>query len=136
MIEKSIRPMLLRPKPRAASITTSSSVLAGDLEPPRSTSAAPLQVVRTVRDWCRLTGVSPQPMLMKRTIVVAALLLQISGFAAYAGAQTAQTAAAPKCELWYRGVLRDVMPLAIVLDAVGSQERTDRYEGVSGAATL
>ena len=67
---------------------------------------------------------------MKRA--VAALLLQISGFSAYAGAQTAQTAAAPKCELWYRGVLRDVMPLAVVLDAVGSKYR---YEGVPGAAT-
>jgi len=33
-------------------------------------------------------------------------------------------------------VRRDVMPLAIVLDAVGSQQCTDRYEGVPGAATL
>jgi len=35
---------------------------------------------------------------MKRAIVVAALLRQISKFGASAGAQTAQTAAAPKCQ--------------------------------------
>jgi hypothetical protein len=81
MIEKSIRPALLRPKPTAASIASSSSML-----------------------------------------VVATLLLQISGFAASAGAQTAQTAAAPKREWWYLGVLRYVMPLAIALDAVGSKQ--------------
>jgi hypothetical protein len=69
-------------------------------------------------------------------IVVAALLRQISGFAASAGAQTAQTAAAPKREWWYPGVLRYVMPLAIVLDAVGSSQCTYQYESVPGTATL
>jgi len=95
MIEKSIRPALRRPKPRAASIASSSSVL-----------------------------------------VVATPLLQISGFAASAGAQTAQTAAAPECEWWYLAVLRYVMPLAIALDAVGSKQCTYQCEGVPGTATL
>ena len=73
---------------------------------------------------------------MKRAIVVGTLLLQIAGFAASAGAQTAQTAAAPKCEWWYLGVLRYVMPLAIVLDAVGSKQCQYQYEGVPGTVTL
>ena len=68
-------------------------------------------------------------------LVVATLLLQISGFAASAGAQTAQTAAAPKGEWWYLAVLRYVMPLAIALDAVGSK-CTYQCEGVPGTATL
>lgn len=73
---------------------------------------------------------------MKRAIVVATLLLQISGFAASAGAQTAQPAASPQCEWWYLGVLRYVMPLAIVLDAVGSKQCAYKYEGVPNTATL
>jgi hypothetical protein len=73
---------------------------------------------------------------MKRAIVAAALLLQISGLAAAAGGQTAQTAASPQCEWWYLGVLRYVMPLAIVLDAVGSKQCRYQYEGVPGTATL
>ena len=68
-------------------------------------------------------------------LVVATLLLQISGFAS-AGAHTAQTAAAPKCEWWYLGVLRYVMPLGIALDAVGSKQCTYQCEGVPGTATL
>ena len=69
-------------------------------------------------------------------LVVATLLLQISGFAASAGAQTAQTAAAPEYEWWYLAVLRYVMPLAIALDAVGSKQCTYQCEGVPGTATL
>lgn len=69
-------------------------------------------------------------------LVVATLLLQISGFAASAGAQTAQTAAAAKREWWCLGVLRSVMPLAIALDAVGSKQCTYQCEGVPGTATL
>ena len=69
-------------------------------------------------------------------LVVATLLLQISGFAVPAGAQTAPTAAAAKCEWWYLGVRRYVMPLAIALDAVGSKQCTYQSEGVPGTATL
>ena len=71
---------------------------------------------------------------MKRAIVVATLLLQISGFATAAGAT--QSAASQQCEWWYLGVLRYVMPLAIVLDAVGSKQCQWQYEGVPGTATL
>jgi hypothetical protein len=70
---------------------------------------------------------------MKRAIVVATLLLQIAGFATAAGAQSA---ASQQCEWWYLGVLRYVMPLAIVLDAVGSKQCQWQYESVPGTATL
>jgi hypothetical protein len=70
---------------------------------------------------------------MKRAIVVATLLLQIGGFATAAGAQSA---ASQQCEWWYLGVLRYVMPLAIVLDAVGSKQCQWQYESVPGTATL
>lgn len=71
---------------------------------------------------------------MKRAIVAAMLLLQISGFATAAAA--AQSAASQQCEWWYLGVLRYVMPLAIVLDAVGRKECQWQYESVPGTATL
>ena len=70
---------------------------------------------------------------MKRAIVVATLLLQISAFAT---AASAQSAAAQQCAWWYMGVLRYVMPLAIVLDAVGRKECQWQYESVPGTATL
>jgi hypothetical protein len=70
---------------------------------------------------------------MKRAIVAATLLLQIS---ALATAASAQTAGPQKCGWWYLGVLRYVMPLALVLDIAGSKECTYQYEGVPGTATL
>lgn len=70
---------------------------------------------------------------MKRAIVVATLLLQLSAFATAASAQS--TASQP-CEWWYLGVLRYVMPLALVLDIVGSKQCQYQYEGVPGTATL
>ena len=70
---------------------------------------------------------------MKRAIVAATLLLQISAFAT---AASAQSAASQPCGWWYLGVLRYVMPLAIVLDIAGSKQCQYQYEGVPGTATL
>lgn len=70
---------------------------------------------------------------MKRAIVVATLLLQISAFAT---AASAQSAVAQQCGWWYLGVLRYVMPLALVLDMVGSKQCQYQYEGLPGTATL
>jgi hypothetical protein len=69
---------------------------------------------------------------MKRAIVVATLLLQISAFAP---AASAQSAAPQQCGWWYLGVLRYVMPLALVLDIVGSKQCQYQYEGGPGPGT-
>jgi hypothetical protein len=47
-----------------------------------------------------------------------------------------QSASPQQCEWWYLGVLRYVMPLAIVLDIAGSKQCQYQYESVPGTATL
>jgi hypothetical protein len=71
---------------------------------------------------------------MKRAVIVATLLLQVAGFATATGA--AQSVSSSQCEWWYLGALRYVMPLAIVLDTVGSKQCQWQCGGVPGTATL
>jgi hypothetical protein len=69
---------------------------------------------------------------MKQSIVVAMLLLLISGYATTAGA--AESATSEQCGWWYLGVLRYIFPMAIVLDAFGREECKWQYDGNASLA--
>jgi hypothetical protein len=68
---------------------------------------------------------------MRAGIVVAMLLLLMSGYATTAAAQSATS---QPCEWWYLGVLRYVFPLAIALDALGREECQWQYDGNASLA--
>jgi hypothetical protein len=69
-------------------------------------------------------------------LVVATLLLQISGFAASAEPRLLRPRQHRSASGCYLAVLRYVMRLAIALVAVGSKQCTYQCEGVPGTATL
>ena len=65
---------------------------------------------------------------MRTSIVVAMLLLLISGYATRAGA--ADSGASQPCSGWYLGVLRYIFPLAIAL------ERSSAVKNAGGNMTV
>jgi hypothetical protein len=69
---------------------------------------------------------------MKQSIVVALLLLLISGCATTAGA--AESGTSEECGWWYLGVLRYIFPMAIALDAFGREECRWQYDGNASLA--
>jgi hypothetical protein len=69
---------------------------------------------------------------MKQSIVVALLLLLISGYATTAGA--AESGTSEECGWWYLGVLRYIFPMAIALDALGRAECKWQYDGNASLA--
>ena len=71
---------------------------------------------------------------MKQSIVVAILLLLISGYATTAGA--AESGTSEQCGWWYLGVLRYIFPMAIALDAFGREECRWQYDGNASLAGL
>ncbi len=70
---------------------------------------------------------------MKQGIVVAMLLLLISGYATTT-AGAAESGTSEQCGWWYLGVLRYIFPMAIVLDAFGREECTWQYDGNASLA--
>ena len=69
---------------------------------------------------------------MKQTIVIAMLLLLISGYATTAGA--AESGTPQQCGWWYLGVPRYIFPMAIALDAFGREECKWQYDGNASLA--
>ena len=69
---------------------------------------------------------------MKQGIVVAMLLLLISGYSTTAGA--AESGTSEECGWWYLGVLRYIFPMAIALDAFGREECRWHYDGNASLA--
>src|SRR5262245_44667080 len=79
--------------------------------------------------WQSNIRCSTKRQAMRHRIVVAMLLLLVSGYATPARAADSQP-----CEWWYLGVLRYVFPLAIALDAFGSNECQWQYDGNASLA--